>query len=197
MRHSRARVIAIIFGALVLVAAVAVSAVGGPSLKKLIKREVAKQLANKTGPQGPQGPSGPQGLRGSDAGSALLGGSNSTISGATNVNILAPMGESPPVMGGGIGARDMVAPNANLVARDLWVRIAQSPGAGNSWEFWLNSGVNNQKLTCPISSTGFTCNSGAQKITVPAGGQVYFAAVPTGGTPSSTNVDFGWRLVSP
>jgi hypothetical protein len=28
-------------------------AIGGPSLKKLVKKEVAKQLAGKTGPQSP------------------------------------------------------------------------------------------------------------------------------------------------
>src|SRR5262245_55922081 len=49
-----------VFAGLALVAAltVASTALGGPSLKKLVKKEVAKQLAGKTGPQGPQGAEG-------------------------------------------------------------------------------------------------------------------------------------------
>lgn len=40
----------------VIIAAVAVSpAIGGPSLKSLVKKEVKKQLKNKVGPQGPPG----------------------------------------------------------------------------------------------------------------------------------------------
>jgi Collagen triple helix repeat (20 copies) len=55
-----------VFAGLALVAAVAIAspAIGGPSLKKLVKKEVAKQLAGKTGPQGPQGPAGPAGAQG-------------------------------------------------------------------------------------------------------------------------------------
>jgi hypothetical protein len=41
-----------------LIAVVAISpALGGPSLKKLVKKEVAKQLRNKQGPAGPSGTS--------------------------------------------------------------------------------------------------------------------------------------------
>jgi Tfp pilus assembly major pilin PilA len=48
---------------LAVIAAVAVvgTAVGGPSLKKLVKKEVAKQVANATGPQGPAGADGADG----------------------------------------------------------------------------------------------------------------------------------------
>jgi hypothetical protein len=43
----------------VLIGAAAISpALGGPSLKKLVKTEVTKQLRNKQGPAGPAGPSG-------------------------------------------------------------------------------------------------------------------------------------------
>src|SRR3954462_11343969 len=39
-------------------------ALGGPSLRKLVKKEVAKQLAGKTGPQGAQGAPGGTGGQG-------------------------------------------------------------------------------------------------------------------------------------
>ena len=41
--------------------AVVVPALGGPSLKQLVKKEVAKQLKGKTGPQGPPGTPGANG----------------------------------------------------------------------------------------------------------------------------------------
>src|SRR5690242_13610755 len=49
--------------ALALIAAVAIAApaFGGPSLKKLVKKEVAKQLKGKQGPQGLQGAPGTPG----------------------------------------------------------------------------------------------------------------------------------------
>jgi hypothetical protein len=55
-----------VFVGLALVAAltVASTALGGPSLKKLVKKEVAKQLAGKTGPPGSPGTTGPQGPQG-------------------------------------------------------------------------------------------------------------------------------------
>jgi hypothetical protein len=44
------------------ISAVAISpALGGPSLKKLVKKEVSKQLAKKPGRAGPSGPAGPPG----------------------------------------------------------------------------------------------------------------------------------------
>jgi hypothetical protein len=56
-----------VFAGLALVAALAVAApaIGGTSLKKLVKKEVAKQLAGKSGPQGPPGAAGAPGAPGS------------------------------------------------------------------------------------------------------------------------------------
>jgi hypothetical protein len=53
-------------GALVIViAALVVSpAVGGPSIRKLVKKEVSKQLSDRTGPQGAAGAQGPRGPAG-------------------------------------------------------------------------------------------------------------------------------------
>jgi len=61
---------AVVVGGLVI-AFLAVPALGGPSLKKLVKQEVSKQLANKTGPQGAPGQSGQQGPAGPTAAGVL------------------------------------------------------------------------------------------------------------------------------
>jgi hypothetical protein len=49
--------------ALALIAALAIAApaIGGPSLKKLVKKEVSKQIAKATGPAGPPGANGVNG----------------------------------------------------------------------------------------------------------------------------------------
>jgi hypothetical protein len=52
--------------ALVAAVAIASPALGGPSLKKLVKKEVTKQLAGKSGPQGTSGPQGPAGTNGTN-----------------------------------------------------------------------------------------------------------------------------------
>src|SRR5512147_2997104 len=54
--------------ALALIAALAIAApaIGGPSLKKLVKKEVAKQIGKATGPPGPPGPAGANGVNGTD-----------------------------------------------------------------------------------------------------------------------------------
>jgi len=64
-------------------------ALGGPSLKSLVKKEVTKQLAGKTGPQGPGGAPGAPGAPGA-AGSALAYAhmnSNGTLDAANSKNI--------------------------------------------------------------------------------------------------------------
>ena len=66
LSRNRLKPIAVVVGAagFVAVAAAVSPALGGPSLKSLVKKEVAKQLAGKTGPPGPQGAQGLQGLQG-------------------------------------------------------------------------------------------------------------------------------------
>jgi hypothetical protein len=59
--------------AVLAVLAVATPALGGPSLRKLVKKEVAKQLAGKTGPQGPPGANGTNGTNGTDGTARAFG----------------------------------------------------------------------------------------------------------------------------
>ena len=61
MSLSRNGVIAVALGSAALTATVISPALGGPSLKKLVKKEVARQIGKATGPPGPQGATGPPG----------------------------------------------------------------------------------------------------------------------------------------
>lgn len=51
--------------ALIVALGVGTPALAGTSLKKLVKKEVAKQIGKATGPQGPPGPPGTNGVNGS------------------------------------------------------------------------------------------------------------------------------------
>jgi hypothetical protein len=61
-------------------------ALGGPSLKSLVKKEVKKQLAGKAGPQGPAGAPGAPGAAGSAVAYAHIN-SNGTLDAANSKNI--------------------------------------------------------------------------------------------------------------
>ena len=153
---------------------------------------------SQVGPRGPEGPPGApgeqgiQGLAGAGAINAMMGSAATPLVGATNSNTLAPVGESEPLTGGGV--RDMHGPNEAFRATDLYVRVGTAPGAGNTWEFWLQSAVVNDQLTCSITGSDNICDSGEQVVQVPAGGSFYFVAIPSSGPPN-TGVDFGWRAI--
>jgi hypothetical protein len=63
---------AIVLGAIGTVAIVS-PALGGPSLKQLVKKEVAKQIANATGPPGANGANGADGTNGTNGANGLDG----------------------------------------------------------------------------------------------------------------------------
>ena len=95
MRIKRIGAIAAAAG-LVLVAAVISPALGGPSLKSLVKKEVSKQISKATGPQGPagaQGPTGPPGPPGAPGTPAEPAGgtlpSSSTLRGVVGPSVVS------------------------------------------------------------------------------------------------------------
>jgi hypothetical protein len=94
MRETRTRIIILGVAAVVLAATVISPALGGPSLRKLIRKEVSKQLRNKQVPAGPAGQPG----AGFDANATLPSGQtltgvwfdNAGGSGATTVISFVP-----------------------------------------------------------------------------------------------------------
>jgi hypothetical protein len=82
-RITRTRLIAVGLPAVLVAALVVSPALGGPSLKKLVKKEVAKQLAGKVGPPGAQGPQGAAGAPGTP-GSPGVPGPTASAAGTAN-----------------------------------------------------------------------------------------------------------------
>jgi hypothetical protein len=69
--------------ALIAVVAIAAPAIGGPSLKKLVKKEVAKQISKAKGPAGPPGAPGAPGADGTAKAGARVVGSDASFSPGT------------------------------------------------------------------------------------------------------------------
>ena len=82
------RMLAIGAAALVLVALLVSPAIGGPSLKKLVKKEVSKQLKGKQGAQGAPG------VAGANA-TALFAAVNSDGSISAQSGVVAPVSHTP------------------------------------------------------------------------------------------------------
>src|SRR4051794_40485956 len=98
--------------AAVVVFAMASPALGGPSLKKLVKKEVAKQISKATGPAGPAGTNGTKGVRGYESvtAGAPYNGTNQKTTGAS-----CPAGKH--LLGGGtVITRDSSTVEVAIVA---------------------------------------------------------------------------------
>jgi hypothetical protein len=74
-------------GTVLAFSATVVPALGGPSLKQLVKKEVARQLKGKTGPQGPPGTPGANGAT-SPSAASFVGNSPSTTIGTSDTDVL-------------------------------------------------------------------------------------------------------------
>ena len=148
-----------------------------------------------TGPQGPPGSQGSQGVAGSDAGSMITGNTDVSLSTVSSTSqVFAPSGVND-----GLGFAQL-SPNATVVFRDLAVQIATPPGTGDSRTFSVRVGsVNPAVLSCTISGTDTTCNSGTDAITALAGRTMTFRAdVPAGSSPAANSeTRWGFRATTP
>ena len=147
-----------------------------------------------TGPQGPQGPEG--------SAAANL------IQGSTGEDLITSFGseERFPPSGysaaepGGIGGDWGVTPNAPTVIRDLVGRLASAPGVGTGGRFFqiLDVDANAIVLSCLVSGTATTCDSGTESATLPPKTRYLlriFNGTPTSGP--SNGAAWSFRLVTP
>jgi hypothetical protein len=184
--------------AIVALLAIVSPVLGGPSLRKLVKKEVTKQLANKTGPQGAPGATGADG---SPAGSVLLGrlaGGQGLGSSANVTEYLSPSGISANSSGSATLAAMPVPANGSAVIRDLTVLLDQAPLSGKTRTFTVMDNGAPTSVGCPISDLATTCDSGGATATIAAGHQIAFRAQcdPVGITPTA-HIQFSMRVISP
>jgi hypothetical protein len=154
----------------------------------------AQGVPGAQGPQGPQGdvgPQGPQGPAGSGGYGVLTG---RTIGLGNGTRYGTPQGFSSA---NNVETDvDSIIPNGTCVAQALTVQVTTSPGAGNSRTFTLRDDAADTSLTCTVSGTNTTCNSGAATVAIAAGSRVSLKSVAAG-APPNTDALFGFLCVAP
>jgi outer membrane murein-binding lipoprotein Lpp len=151
-----------------------------------------KQKRGPQGPPGPQGIQGPVGAAGSGAGGMQMGWVNpSDLPSAEGSLDYSPFGSSEASIGG------LTTPNSTVVIRDLFVRVNAPAGLGNKWVIALQGNGAEDLLTCEIASAVATsCNSGAQTVTIPPGGDIRLL-VENDGDSNLSEMYYAYRVGSP
>ena len=207
-----------LFGGLgvVLTLAIVSSALGGPSLQSLVKKEVARQLSaaetaktkSKRGPPGPAGQAGTNGTNGTNGANGAplgpVGGGLLTgrINGLDNVvEYASPSGTTTiSAFSTNINAEKMLNANTPLVARGLSVFVfSQMSGAQTRAFELLVNGTPQAGVSCTVSSSspgpGTNCQS-TGTAAIPANAEIVIRATPSN-SPIITDVVFGLQVTAP
>lgn len=120
------------------------------------------------GPKGDAGPQGPPGPQGSAAANLIQGSTaEDLITLQTSEERFPPSGYSAtePLSGNGWN----VTPNTTTVVRDLVGRLESAPGVGTGGRLFqiLDLDANTVVLSCLVSGTATTCDSGDASGTLP------------------------------
>ena len=151
------------------------------------------------GQRGLQGLRGLRGFPGASGASLVMGNYADqlvTVPGTANThNEFAPSGFNPTQNLSITEAEQPVA-NANVVVRDLAVRVGVAPGAAGETTktrtVTLLNGVADL-LHCTVAADERTCNSGSQTATVPAGAPIYLDE-GTGSVDVAPTPSLGWAF---
>lgn len=160
------------------------------------KKSQRSRLRGPRGPQGAQGPAGPGGQPGSSAASMLTGRVPAAILNTAGGSATAfdPAGDAQ-------GAARGLSPAAPVVLRDLSVLVTVAPGAGSTRTFRLGvsqfGGGADPAVSCSIAGTETSCNTGGQTVTIPASSEINLSSVVTGAAANASQVQFGYRAVTP
>jgi hypothetical protein len=131
---------------------------------------LAKDFKEGQLPAGPKGDTGPQGPQGSAAANLIQGSTGEDlVTLQTSEERFPPSGysaEEPGVVPGGAWG---VTPNSTTVVRDLVGRLESAPGAGTGGRLFqiFNLDTNAVALSCLVSGTATTCDSGDASATLP------------------------------
>jgi len=87
----------------------------------------------------------------------------------------------------------MWTPNVPIVASDLAVRLTAAPGTGATRTFFIQAQTGPTSVSCPISGSALTCNSGATSAVLPAGSLVELRESTNSTAPVASDALFGWR----
>ncbi len=157
-------------------------------------------LQGQRGLQGPQGVAGAQGPAGSAAGSVIQGNTDETLlTLGSSEDTFAPSGFTAEGETGAGATSIQSTPNATIVISDLFGQVNTAPGPGASRTVRLQAfNPSRILISCTISGTDTTCNSGSASVTVPPGTQ-YRASIFTGSVApaASTGASWAFRATTP
>jgi len=168
----------------------AANAVTGPKVKRgSLNSSDFKAGSLPEGPRGERGERGLQGAAGTPAFGAVLG---RGLAVPDTPSFLAPSGNLASNANENLVSS--FTPNATMTASDLAVTLTVAPGLAESRTFTLRVGNANTALTCTVPGGTVTCTSTAT-VTIPEASLISIGSTSTG-TPTATDVRFGWRATS-
>jgi hypothetical protein len=87
----------------------------------------------------------------------------------------------------------MWTPNVPIVASDLAVRLTVAPGTGATRTFFIQAQTGPTSVSCPISGSALTCDSGGASAVLPASSLVELRESTNSTAPAAADAIFGWR----
>ncbi len=90
----------------------------------------------------------------------------------------------------------MLSSNTECTAQALAIKLTAAPSGSHSRQFTLRDDGADTAVTCTISGSATTCNSGAATATIAAGSDLSFKIVTTdggSGNPAFADAKFGWE----
>jgi len=142
----------------------------------------------------PQGPPGTPGAAGAAAASMLMGHipeAQTTENGSTAY---------PPIGVAAAAGGSMTSPSTTVVLRDLFVRAIVAPGPGATRTAYLGVAGDlppDPAISCAITGSATTCDSGDATLSVPPGTRLIFALSSSVTDPADSAVEFGYRATTP
>jgi hypothetical protein len=162
-------------------------------------KKKAKARPGPRGPAGPQGLQGPQGLPGT-AGApgsdqpGIMTGQGTSLPTTAGTVYLEPHGSSAPSIE--ILAEHLTPAGSQIGVRDLAIALNIPPGAGDSRTFTIRANSADTAVTCSVSGLTNSCTSMGLTDTISGSTRISLEVTSTG-TPSATEVNFGWRTTAP
>ena len=156
--------------------------------------------AGAKGPKGDTGARGPQGPQGSTAANLIQGSTGEDLVTLLGSEERFPPSGYSPTEPGLMGGDWDVSPNATTVVRDLVGRLESAPGAGTGGRLFqvYDLDANVVRLSCLVTGTATTCDSGAVSGALPP--ETRYTMRIFNGNPSSgpsNGAAWSFRLLTP
>jgi hypothetical protein len=106
----------------------------------------------------------------------------------------------PPIGVAVAAGGTMDTPNTTVVLRDLFVRAVIAPGPGATRTGYLGVAGDlppHPAISCAITGSATTCDSGEATLSVPPGSRLLFALESSVIDPADSTVEFGYRATTP